>query len=83
MIPHTPQCNDSPMPNMTWTALILPAIAEVLSPRGFFVLLLNSVLEQSTTVLLELPVSVVKRAHLSSLEPSRDAVEMESVLGVC
>jgi hypothetical protein len=32
------------------------------------------------TILLELPVSVVERADLASLEPSRDAVEVESVL---
>jgi hypothetical protein len=33
-----------------------------------------------TTVLLELPVSVVQRADLASLEPTRDAMEMEGVL---
>lgn len=33
-----------------------------------------------TTVLLELPVSVVQRADLTGLEPSRDAVEMERML---
>jgi hypothetical protein len=32
------------------------------------------------SVLLELPVSVVERAYLSGLEPSRDAVEVECVL---
>lgn len=34
-----------------------------------------------STVLLELPVSVVKRADLTRLQPTRDAVEVESVLG--
>jgi hypothetical protein len=34
------------------------------------------------TVFLELPVAVVQRAHLSCLEPSRDAVEVEGVLRV-
>jgi hypothetical protein len=33
-----------------------------------------------SAVLLELPVSVVKGADLSCLEPSRDAVEVEGVL---
>lgn len=32
------------------------------------------------TILLELPVSVVERADLAGLEPSRDAVEVEGVL---
>ena len=32
------------------------------------------------TVLLELPVSVVERADLAGLQPSRDAVEVECVL---
>jgi hypothetical protein len=32
------------------------------------------------TILLELPVSVVERADLASLEPSRNAVEVECVL---
>lgn len=32
------------------------------------------------TVLLELPFSVVERADLTSLQPARDAVEVESVL---
>ena len=32
------------------------------------------------TVLLELPVSVVKRADLTGLQPAGDAVEMEGVL---
>lgn len=31
-------------------------------------------------VLLELPLPVVQRAHLTSLQPARNAVEMESVL---
>lgn len=35
---------------------------------------------RSTTVLLELPVSVIERTHRSGLQPSRDAVEMESVI---
>ena len=34
----------------------------------------------SAAVLLELPVSVVKRADRSGLEPSRNAMEVESVL---
>jgi hypothetical protein len=34
----------------------------------------------SATVLLELPVTVVERADLASLEPAGDAVEVESVL---
>lgn len=34
----------------------------------------------SATVLLELPVAVVERAHLAGLEPARDAVEVEGVL---
>jgi len=33
-----------------------------------------------TAVLLELPVSVVQRADLASLEPTRDAMEMEGVI---
>jgi hypothetical protein len=33
-----------------------------------------------TTVLLELPVSVVQGAHLSSLKPTGDAVKMEGVV---
>lgn len=33
-----------------------------------------------STVLLELPVSIVERAHLSCLEPSRDAVKVEGVI---
>lgn len=33
-----------------------------------------------TAVLLELPVTVVKGAHLAGLEPAGDAVEVESVL---
>jgi hypothetical protein len=32
------------------------------------------------TVLLEFPITVVERAHLSGLEPSGDAVEVEGVL---
>jgi hypothetical protein len=34
-----------------------------------------------SSVFLELPVSVVERTDLTSLEPSRDAVEMKGVLG--
>ena len=34
----------------------------------------------SAAVLLELPVTVVKRADLARLEPARDAVEVEGVL---
>ena len=34
----------------------------------------------STTIFLELPVSVVERADLSRLEPSGNAVEVEGVL---
>jgi len=32
------------------------------------------------TVLLELPVSIIKRAYLSSFEPTRDAVEVEGMV---
>lgn len=32
------------------------------------------------TILLELPVPVIQRADLAGLEPTRDAVEVESVL---
>lgn len=34
----------------------------------------------STTILLKLPVSVIQRTHLSRLQPTRDTVEVESVL---
>jgi hypothetical protein len=34
----------------------------------------------STTVLLELPVSVIERTNLTSLKPARDAMEVEGVL---
>jgi len=34
----------------------------------------------STAILLELPVSVIKRANLSSLQPSGNAVEVEGVI---
>jgi hypothetical protein len=43
-------------------------------------LLCNPARATSTTVLLKLPVSVVQRAHLPGLQPSRDAVEMEGVV---
>ena len=33
-----------------------------------------------STILLELPVSIVQRAHLSCLQPSRDTVEVEGVI---
>jgi len=33
-----------------------------------------------TTVLLELPISVVQRADLASLQPARDAVELKGVI---
>jgi hypothetical protein len=33
-----------------------------------------------TAILLEFPVSVVQRADLASLEPTRDAVEVEGML---
>jgi hypothetical protein len=33
-----------------------------------------------TAVLLKFPVSVVQRADLASLEPTRDAMEMEGML---
>jgi hypothetical protein len=36
----------------------------------------------SATVLLELPVAVVERAHLASLQPAGDAVEVERVLQI-
>lgn len=36
--------------------------------------------EKLSTVLLELPVSVVQWAYLTSLQPSRDAMEVECVL---
>jgi hypothetical protein len=39
-----------------------------------------SLLPHLSAVLLELPVSVVQRADLSRLEPSRDAVEVEGML---
>jgi len=35
---------------------------------------------RSSTVLLELPIAIVERAHLPRLEPTRDAVEVECVL---
>lgn len=35
---------------------------------------------RSTAVLLELPVTVIQRTDLAGLQPSRDAVEMESVI---
>lgn len=34
----------------------------------------------STTILLELPISVIEWADLTRLQPSRNAVEVESVL---
>lgn len=36
--------------------------------------------EKSSTVLLELPVSVIQWAHLTGLQPSRDTMEVECVL---
>jgi hypothetical protein len=33
-----------------------------------------------SSILLELPVSIVKRAHLSGLQPAGNAVEMEGML---
>lgn len=33
-----------------------------------------------STILLEFPISIVKRADLSGFEPSRNAVEMEGML---
>lgn len=33
------------------------------------------------TVLLEFPVTIIEGAHLAGLEPSRNAVEVESMLG--
>lgn len=38
---------------------------------------------RSSSVLLELPVSVVEGADLTCLEPTRDAVEVEGVLRRC
>lgn len=38
------------------------------------------VLGSLTAVLLELPVTVVERAHLTGLEPARNAMEVECVL---
>jgi hypothetical protein len=34
----------------------------------------------STAVLLEFPVTIIERTHLTGLEPSGDAVEVESVI---
>jgi hypothetical protein len=39
-------------------------------------------MDDLATVLLELPISVVKRADLTRLEPARNAVEVEGVLGL-
>lgn len=38
---------------------------------------------RSSSVLLELPVSVVEGADLTCLEPTRDAVKVEGVLRQC
>jgi hypothetical protein len=40
-------------------------------------------IEFSTTILLELPISIVEWADLTCLQPSGDAVEMKGVLAQC
>jgi hypothetical protein len=43
-------------------------------------ILIPSSCDTLTTVLLELPISIVERANLTCLQPTGDAVEMESML---
>lgn len=47
---------------------------------GLLVPVLYHTADELVAVLLELPLTVVERADLASLQPTRDAVEMEGVL---
>lgn len=49
-------------------------------PHPFLRIRIQFLICPLTAVLLELPISVVERAHLTGLEPPRNAVEMERVL---